>query len=80
MEREKKIELLKSIQDGTRTKQEVIEILKGNRVEADAFSDVLKFTSGPENMEGVEVVFTDKLNKIFDEILNTKPDGNYDFK
>jgi len=80
MEREKKIELLKSIQDGTRTKQEVIEILKGNRVEADAFSDVLKLTSRPENMEGVEVLFTDKLNKIFDEILNTKPNGNYNSK
>lgn len=80
MEREKKIELLKSIQDGTRTAKEVVEILKGNRVELDTFFDALRFTSRPENMEGVEPTFTDKLKKTFENILNTKPDGNYDFK
>lgn len=80
MERKKKIELLKNIQDGTKPAKEVIEILQGKRVELDTFLEALKFTSRPENMKGVEPAFTDKLKKTFEKILNTKPNANNYFK
>lgn len=55
MEREKKIELLKSLKDGTRPKDEVL--------------DLLKVTSQPENCEGKELIIESQFAEDLDKHL-----------
>ena len=67
MERDKTIELLKSVQLGTRPAKEVIEILQGRRIEVDNFLDALKLTSQPGNFEG-EIIPTGQLKEFFETL------------
>lgn len=72
MERQKKIELLKSLHDGTKTKKEVIELLAGKRIELNNFHDALMITSRPENYEGKELIATGPLKEFFETTILNK--------
>lgn len=67
MKRQKKIELLKSLKDGSRPAKEVIEILKGERIEVDSFREALEITSQPANFEGKNLIATGELKKILEQ-------------
>lgn len=67
MKRDVKIQLLKSLQDGTRPKTEVVKILKGELIEIDNFYDALKITSQAENFEG-EIRATGQLKELFETL------------
>lgn len=70
MERIKKIELLKSLKEGTRPAKEVIEMLTEKRIEIDNFHDALMITSCPGNYEGKEIIATGQLKKALEQIEN----------
>jgi len=72
MERQKKIELLKGLTDGSRPAKEVIEILKGEIIEVDSFMEALKITSHPEGFKGKRLVVTGGLKVMLKELKENR--------